>query len=63
MKKMLVTDVGKRTNMSRKVTNIMKKQKLGQVRKIVKNENNSTWGQEAHAKVRYLTVSFLTVPI
>ncbi|KAJ1283858.1 hypothetical protein BS78_03G159400 [Paspalum vaginatum] len=36
----------------KKVTDLMKKQKLRQVRKIVKNQDDSRpWGQDAHAKV------------
>jgi DNA-directed RNA polymerase, mitochondrial len=36
----------------KKVTDLMKKQKLRQVRNIVKNQDKSRpWGQDAHAKV------------
>jgi DNA-directed RNA polymerase, mitochondrial len=38
----------------------MKKQKLRQVRKIVKNQDDSRpWGQDAHAKVRILCLDIL----
>lgn len=36
----------------KRVTNLMKKQKLQQVRKIVKGQDDSKpWGQDTHAKV------------
>lgn len=36
----------------KKVTSLIKKQKLHQVRKIVKQQDNSKpWGQDAHVKV------------
>lgn len=53
MKKLVTQTLPKKQPcLRKKVTSIMKKQKSGQIRKIVKNENNSTWGQAAHAQVR-----------
>ena len=47
------TDIAKeQQRLRKKVTDLMKKQKLRQVRKIVKNQDNSRpWGQDAQAKV------------
>lgn len=43
----------------KKVTNLMKKNKLHQVRKIVKGQDDSRpWGQEAQAKVFCFPVIF-----
>ncbi|WVZ70612.1 hypothetical protein U9M48_019261 [Paspalum notatum var. saurae] len=44
--------VKEQQRLRKKVTDLMKKQKLRQVRKIVKNQDDSRpWGQDAHAKV------------
>ncbi|OEL29363.1 DNA-directed RNA polymerase 2B, chloroplastic/mitochondrial [Dichanthelium oligosanthes] len=47
------SDIAKeQQRLRKKVTDLMKKQKLRQVRKIVKNQDDSRpWGQDAHAKV------------
>nr|CAB3503932.1 unnamed protein product [Digitaria exilis] len=47
------SEIGKeQQRLRKKVTDLMKKQKLRQVRKIVKNQDDSRpWGQDAHAKV------------
>lgn len=43
----------------KKVTLLMKKQKLQQVRQIVKGQDNSKpWGQDAHVKVRVVYKGF-----
>lgn len=47
------SDIAKeQQRLRKKVTDLMKKQKLRQVRKIVKNQDDCRpWGQDAHAKV------------
>jgi DNA-directed RNA polymerase len=47
------TDIAKeQQRLRKKVTDLMKKQKLRQVRNIVKNQDNSRpWGQDVQAKV------------
>lgn len=48
------SDIAKeQERLRKKVTDLMKKQKIRQVRNIVKKQDNSKpWGQDAHAKVR-----------